>query len=319
MRIKTLALRTGIVSAGILALGLAACSQASGPKMATDAAAPTPVMADAAAPAAMAERAAGAAAPQAPEPTAQKPALAPMLAYAFGAEIEAPAARVDPMMKAHVALCRAAGPARCNVLGASTSNLGGDVVSAELHLRAEPVWLEAFRASLEAEAKAAKGRLVSTSVTAEDLTRDIVDSEARLRAQKTLRDRLQQLLRERPGKLGDLLETERELARVQGEIDSVESNLAVMRQRVDMSTLDLAYRSTPTAVTGGTFEPVRDALAGFLGNIAQGLAGLITAIGVLAPWLAVLLPAAWFTRRWALRRAAARAAAAAARPSPPPA
>jgi hypothetical protein len=246
-------------------------------------------------------------APAPADPSAAPSRGAPLLAYAYATELETPAGTVDPLMKRHVKACRAAGPARCNVLGARTeSSDGGGYVSAQLSLRAEPRWLEAFRAGLEGQAKAAKGRLVSSSVSAEDLTRQIVDVEARLRAQKTLRDRLQALLRERPGKLADLLETERELARVQGEIDSAQLVLAFMRERVDMSTLDISYRSAPNAVTGGTFEPVRNAIAAFLSNVAQGLAGLITLVGLALPWLIVIAPAAWFARRWLARRSAAK-------------
>lgn len=290
----------------VVAVALAACSPA--PKGGQAMMSEAPAM-DAVGAAVEAAPEPAAAAPSAPGgPAADRPAAAPLLAYAYAAEIEAPGPRIAPMMQAHVAACRTAGPATCNVLESSSESDGADRVSAALRLRAAPKWLEAFRANLESEAKAAKGRLVSTSVTAEDLTREIVDVEARLRAQKTLRDRLQQLLRERPGKLADLLETERELARVQGEIDSAESQLAVMRQRVDMSTLDLAYSSAPTAVSGGTFEPVRNAAADFLGNVALGVAGLITLIGLAAPWVLVLGPALWFGLRWlGRRRAVARA------------
>ena len=76
------------------------------------------------------------------------------------------------------------------------------------------------------------------------VTRVIVDTEATLRAKRALRDRLQQLLATRPGSLADLLGVERELARVQGEIDSSEPNLASTRTRVAMSAVTIEYAST---------------------------------------------------------------------------
>lgn len=287
-------------SAAAMAIAVAACSPTGGPSMSKAATGAMEMASDA--PAAEAP----APAPAAGGDAAPQAASAPRLAYAYAAEIEAPAAAVEPMMRAHAEACRAAGPARCNVLAASSNAYGDDRVNAQLSLRAEPTWLATFRGGLEGQAEAARGRVTSNSVTAEDLTRQLIDVEARLRAQKTLRDRLQQMLRERPGKLADLLETERELARVQGEIDSFESTLAVMRQRVEMSTMDLSYRSAPTAITGGTFEPVRDAGAGFLGNVAWGLAGLITLVGFAIPWLVVLVPLGWLALRWLRARRARR-------------
>ncbi|MBU6371158.1 MAG: DUF4349 domain-containing protein [Alphaproteobacteria bacterium] len=286
-----------------VALALAACGQA--PKSeramvaespAMEAVAPAPVAAGAGAPADAAA---------APAAEAGAPALPPgalLLAYDYTAEIEAPGRQIRPLMDAHVAACRAAGSARCMVLGSSVQSESDDDVTAMLTLRAEPKWLEAFRAGLAAQAKAANGRIISTSVSAEDLTREIVDVEARLRAQKTLRDRLQQLLRERPGKLSDLLETERELARVQGEIDSAQSQLAVMRQRVDMSKLDIAYRSSPVIVTRNTFDPVTNAGSRFLGRVGESVADVITFVAYAAPWALVLGPAIWFGARWWRRR-----------------
>lgn len=235
---------------------------------------------------------------------------APLLAYVYGASLELPFREVRATMARHEAACRAAGPAVCSVLGSSVNATGDEQVFGQMQLRAAPRWLDAFRAGLDAEARTAGGRVRETSVSSEDLTRQIVDTDARLRAQKTLRDRLQQLLRSRPGRLSDLLETERELARVQGEIDSAESQLAVMRQRVATSLLNLGYQSKPNAVTGGTFAPVASALTEFAGIVMQGFAVIIRLVAVLIPVGAVLAPLAWLVWRWRRRRAAAKAQAA---------
>jgi hypothetical protein len=233
---------------------------------------------------------------------------APMLAYAYSTTLELPSRAVVETMKAHEKACAEAGPRLCQVVGSQTVAETDQYITANLSIRAEPNWLKTFRGSLGGDAKKAGGRIKSENVYTEDLTRQIVDAEAQLRAQKTLRDRLQQILRERPGKLGELLETERELARVQGEIDARESVLAVMRARVSMSTLDLSYQSKATAVTGGTFEPVSDAVTSFARVVAQGLGAIITLVAFLLPWLIVIVPLVWLVRRWLGRRKARKAA-----------
>ena len=155
--------------------------------------------------------------------------------------------------------------------------------------------------SRRCDAKNASGKLEAQGVTSEDLTRSITDSEARLRAFKSLRTRIEALIASRPGKLSDLLEAERELARVQGEIDSFESNLSVMRARVTMSIMDIAYQSRQIAVGGGTFKPLGDAITGFFGVMAASLAGLITVLAAILPYLLVLGPAIYFGLKWRKR------------------
>jgi len=301
-----------IVMAAALALALAGCSPKSEPAaMSTEAAAPAdfavaPQEADARAEGgsdAPAQSPAGGAAP------ANAPAAgAPMLAYVYGVSLEIPSRGLRPMMSAHEQACRTAGPRVCQVISSSINAQGDDSVYGSITLRAEPRWLETFRNGLEGQAKDAGGRLREQSVTSEDLTRQIVDTSAHLNAQKTLRDRLQQILRARPGKLSELLETERELARVQGEIDSAESQLAVMRERVNMSLLNLAYASKPTAVTGGAFEPVTNALTEFFSIVMQGIGAIIRLIAIAIPVGLVVVPLGWLFLRWRRGRAAKKRA-----------
>lgn len=238
-------------------------------------------------------------------PGQNTPAGPVMLAYSYAMAIEAPFKNVPALAKTHEQACIAAGPQTCQVLGATNASSGEDYVSAHLSLRATPVWLTTFRTQIESDAKKSNGRVRSNSVTSEDLTRSIVDTTAQLNAQKTLRGRLQELLASRPGKLADLLDVERELARVQGEIDSRESELAVMRQRVNMSVLDIDYQSETQAVASGAFEPLVSASKGIVGNIVIGFAAMITIASAILPWLIVLIPAFIYGRRfWRKRRAA---------------
>ena len=79
-----------------------------------------------------------------------------------------------------------------------------------------------------------------------------------------------------------VLEVERELARVQAELDGITSSLAVMRTRVSMSQLDLSYQSAPRSVGSDTFRPLRDALANFLNIVVIGFAAIIGIIAAIA-------------------------------------
>ncbi|MGZ6015017.1 MAG: DUF4349 domain-containing protein [Phenylobacterium sp.] len=255
---------------------------------------------DAAQDAAAAASDGSAAAPEAGSAPAP-PGVAPMLAYTYGYTLQVPAGRVAALMQRHAQACAAAGPTVCQMTSSQTSNTDGDIY-AELILRAAPVWLTRFRAGLEADARGAGGRLVSSEVTSEDLTRSIVDTEARLRASTALRDRLQGLLDSRPGKLSDLLDTEKELARVQGELDAAQSELQVMRGRVQMSEVHLHYRAAGRPLTGQTTAPLGQAFNSFFGVMAATVAVLVYAVAVLVPLSIVVVPIVWLIVRARRRR-----------------
>ena len=239
--------------------------------------------------------------PQQPTQTgAPSPAL--YLAYTYAMQLEIPSQRLASVMDAHIQACNAAGPRLCQLVGSNKSGDPDSYMEGYVSIRGEPQWLRTFMGGMAAQVDAAGGRIQGQTTSTEDLTRQIVDTEARLRAQTALRDRLQDLLRSRPGRLSDLLEVERELARVQGEIDSVQSNLAVMRTRVAMSELTVNYRSAPRSVGSDTFEPLRNAFANFLGIIVGGLAAIVVIIAGLIPVAIVVIPIVWLVLRWRRRR-----------------
>lgn len=221
---------------------------------------------------------------------------APMIAYAYTDAIWTPAQQVKPLMQRHQKACVDAGPAVCQVVSVQQSQ--GEDASATLEVRATPAWIAHLHGRLEGDVKAAGGRLVGSEVSSEDLTRSIIDGEARLHAQTTLRDRLQKLLAERPGKLAELLEVERELARVQGEVDSAQSNLAVMRTRVATSSLTLTYQSQhPTTQASGAWGPLVEALCEIQSTLAMSLGVLVRVAAFAMPWVLVIGLSLWLMRK----------------------
>jgi hypothetical protein len=224
------------------------------------------------------------------------PPTAPMIAYVYTDEIWAPAAQVKPLMQLHQKACVDAGPVACQVVSIQQSQ--GDQARAVLEVRATPAWIARLHQRLDGDAKAAGGRLTESEVSSEDLTRSIVDGEAYLRAQTTLRDRLQKLLAERPGKLAELLEVERELARVQGQVDAAQSNLAVMRTRVTTSSLTLSYQSLqPTSRPSGAWGPLVEALREIQSTLAVSLGVLVQIAAFALPWIVVIGLALWLLRK----------------------
>lgn len=220
-----------------------------------------------------------------------------LLAYRYAMGLEAPAEAIADLHGRHASACREAGPQACQIISAQVNDPDGPRASAMLELRAAPDWLDAFRAGLPGETEDAGGRILSDTTSVEDLTARIVDAEARLAARTTLRDRLQALLETREGDLGELLQVERELARVQEQLDSQASVLAALRQRVDTSTLSLRYQARRDFVEPGQFNPITAALRDVGDVFAESVGALILLIAALAPWLVVGVPVLWLVIR----------------------
>lgn len=227
-----------------------------------------------------------------------------MLAYAYNMGISAPKETIEPMMGAHQQKCIAAGSSVCQVLGASVNRWGEDQVSAYLNLRATPEWLTVFREEIAKDADGAGGRLTSNTVSTEDLTRYITDIDARLEAKTALRDRIRNLLETRDGSLSDVLAAERELARVQGEIDSMTAQLAAARARVSMSTLNISYSSDPETSVG-LFKPLREAFGDFGRTSVQSLASAVRFVASSWPFFIVGMVVLIILRGWWRGRAKA--------------
>ncbi|MEO0548893.1 MAG: DUF4349 domain-containing protein [Pseudomonadota bacterium] len=226
----------------------------------------------------------GAPAPEAPEQ---------FIAYSHSIGMTLPKGGVDPLMQSHVETCRSAGTSTCIVLNSNISSDDPDYAYGQLAIRATPDWIETFLGGLEADVDAAGGDITQRSTSAEDLTRAILDTGARLDAQKTLQGRLFGLLERRDGELGDLLQIERELARVTGDIESIEAQLKTLRLRVSMSRLDISYRTKPPAFDSGRGSPLGEAFGDFFYNLSSAIAAVITAFAVGLPWIVLIAVFLW--------------------------
>ncbi|EGF89494.1 hypothetical protein ABI_39080 [Asticcacaulis biprosthecium C19] len=210
--------------------------------------------------------------------------VVPQLAYDYSYTLVAKADGVETLVKHHQTVCDLAGPAACQLISTRSSN-GKDSsqVFKDLELRVSPAWLKTWQASLESDVKKAGGRISEHSVESEDLSLQIVDTEARLKNKEALRDRLAEIVRSRPGKISELVEAETQLAQTQADIDAARSALLVMRKRVATVHLTIRYQSEALAASRGTFAPLGDAVTGIIGNIVWALAGLITVLSFLLP------------------------------------
>lgn len=230
------------------------------------------------------------------------PVAVPQLAYSYTLGFRLPADRIEAAQKAHLALCDKLGPARCQMIAMSrdgdSANGGG-----AMKLRVATDQARAFAAALQQAVAAQGGRQIDSRVEAEDVSKDMVDAQARINQRTLLVDRLTEILRTRDGKVGDLVEAERSVAQAQEELDQAKGWLAELRQRVATSTFDVTYNAVaPTSDSAFNFP---EALQGSASGFAYGLQMIVVILIYLGPWLLLIGLIGWGLRAL-VRRAVAR-------------
>ena len=78
--------------------------------------------------------------------------------------------------------------------------------------------------------------------TAQDVTEEFVDLEAQISNKKKLEERIVKLVEDSTGEIKDVIEVERELARVRGEIEQMEGRLRFLTNRTELTTVSIVAR-----------------------------------------------------------------------------
>lgn len=140
------------------------------------------------------------------------------------------------------------------------------------------------------------GNVTSSGRTAENVTSQYTDYEARLSSLKTQEERLLDML-EKSEDLDSLIQLESRLSEVRYEIESIEQNLRNLDQRLSYSTVSLELREveiyTPTATAQRSFgQKLGDALSDGWQSFTRGLQNLTVGLAYLLPVLVLLAAAA---------------------------
>ncbi len=162
------------------------------------------------------------------------------------------------------------------------------------------------------------GKVTASTRTAQDVTGEIIDTQARIRAQEQSLQRVEVLFA-RAQNIRDIVAIEAQLSRRQAELDSLKGQLAYLQDQAAMSTLTVYLEPTPEKPTATT-KPKQDDDVAFVGGLKDGWdalsalgAGLATVSGALLPFVFVAIlvgvPASVVVRRWTARHPIRRPAA----------
>lgn len=140
------------------------------------------------------------------------------------------------------------------------------------------------------------GRTENESQGGQEVTAQYVDLEARLANSKHTEQRLTEMLRDRTGKLSDVLAVEMEISRVRGQIEQMEAERKTMKNQVDLATITItvneAYKAELKAVPPSTGVQFRNAAVEGYRSLVDGIIAvllwLLSAGPTLLLWAAIL-------------------------------
>jgi hypothetical protein len=220
----------------------------------------------------------------------------PQVAYVYSYGFRLAGETIPRLQQRHADLCESKGPLVCRIVSMDQTTEEGSYTGGTLQLAVASGEARSFGKQLATLAEGEEGTQVKAAISGEDLSKRIVDTEARLRARVVLRDRLMEVLASRRGTVTELVEAERGVAQVNEEIDQARSWLSEMKGRVAFSQLDIAYESAlPAPAQGGGFmEPVRSSV-GQIGTILGSIVGVLITLATIFGPFGLLGYGAW---RW---------------------
>lgn len=145
----------------------------------------------------------------------------------------------------------------------------------------------------------------------DDVTQQSVDLDARLANARASEVRLSDILKTRTGRLSDVLDVEREIARVRGEIEQMEAERKSMDHQIAYATVQIELSTErkaegiagPMSVSTRLRNAVVDGFAGAVESAISLAVFLAEVVPTVLLWIAMIAPLAWFIRRRRLSRA----------------
>lgn len=218
------------------------------------------------------------------------------MAYTFTYAYQLDPAKIAGLQRRHADMCEALGSRGCRILELeqSTDVVGERQSRGRLKLAVASDQARKFGTQLSGTLGSVDGHEIASSISGEDLSKAMVDTEAGLRARTMLRDRLMEVLATRKGTVAELVEAERSVATVNEEIDRARSWLTEMQGRVEFSVISIDYQPNGASALvsdkpNAFLDPIRGALGAVAGLLGGATALLIALIACGLPVFAVLL------------------------------
>lgn len=234
-------------------------------------------------------------------PIPAAPASAPnQIAYSYGYGFRIGADDIAALQDRHIALCEKMAPS-CRIIRTSQSKSDSYDSYGEVRMEVAADKAGSLRDALVAPAEELGGALVSSVREGEDLSEQIIDTEARLKSRLVLRDKLTDILRNTRGSVAELVQAEAEIAKVNEDIDATRARLESYRGRIRFSDVKIEYEPAFGETQMGFVRPVSEALGAVGTTLGMSLAAIIYALTALVPVVALIAALRWVLHRFGYR------------------
>jgi hypothetical protein len=150
----------------------------------------------------------------------------------------------------------------------------------------------------------ALGKVTAESSGSQDVTDEYVDLDSNLRNLQASESAILKLM-DKATQIQDVLQLQRELTNVRGQIERIQGRKTYLERRTDMATITLALRLPAPAASqpgSGAWDPVGNALRGWQASltILRGAADVVIVALAFSWWLLPFVAAGayvWYRRR----------------------
>lgn len=235
-----------------------------------------------------------------PLPTAATASAPNQIAYSYGYGFRIEADAIAKLQERHVALCEKMAPA-CRIIRTSQSRSDSWDGYGEVRMEVAADRAGKLGEALLAPAEELGGTLVSSVREGEDLSTQIIDTEARLKSRLLLRDKLTAILQNNRGSVDELVKAESEVAKVNEEIDAVRARLESFRGRIRYSDVKIQYEPAFGESQVGFVRPVATALRSVGSTLGVSIAAIVYAVTALLPLVLLIAGLRWVLHRFGFR------------------
>jgi hypothetical protein len=204
--------------------------------------------------------------------------------------VETAESRLSAAWEAANEFCRTI---RCEIVASRiVGSTPSSPASASLRLRVVPEDLQKLFDRL-----GQTGSIADHSIQSVDKTGEVIDAEAQIKNLGEYRDSLRAMLARASIGVKDVMDAQRELSRVQSELDGIAARRKVLANETESILVAITFQSERSVLRRGVFAPIFEAWSNSGVVLSENIASVFTFGVSILPWLLVIVPAGWFLVR----------------------